>query len=170
MRVAAMLRWPGNVPTGVVTEEMLSAHDWYKTFAALAGASDKVPSDRPMDGVDASKFLLGESESTGRENVLFFGPDGSVMSSKWRNIKTVLRYCDGIDQPIVAPQFPMFFDLGSDPHELYNLFDYKLDMGWMFGVALVGITEYEKSLAEYPNIKPGSEFEGYPAAAPATGS
>ena len=41
---------------------MLSCHDWYKTFAALAGASDKVPTDRPMDGVDASKFLLGESE------------------------------------------------------------------------------------------------------------
>jgi arylsulfatase A-like enzyme len=169
MRVPAMVRWPGNVPTGVVSEEMLSAHDWYRTFAALAGASDSVPSDRPMDGVDASKFLLGESQSTGRESVLFFGPDGSIMSSKWRNIKAVLRYCDGIDQPILAPQFPMFFDLGSDPHELYNLFDYKLDMGWMFGVALMAIAEYEKSLAQYPNIKPGSEFDGYPAKAPATG-
>ena len=54
MRVPAMVRCPGKVPAGVVTEEMLSAHDWYKTFAALAGASDKVPTDRPMDGVDAS--------------------------------------------------------------------------------------------------------------------
>ena len=67
MRVAAMVRWPGKVPAGVVTEEMLSAHDWYQTFAALAGASDKMPTDRPMDGVDASKFLLGKSEKTGRE-------------------------------------------------------------------------------------------------------
>jgi len=37
----------------VVSDEMLSAHDWYKTFAALAGAAGKVPSDRPMDSVDA---------------------------------------------------------------------------------------------------------------------
>ena len=29
MRVPAMVRWPGRVPAGVVTEEMLSAHDWY---------------------------------------------------------------------------------------------------------------------------------------------
>ena len=164
MRVPAMVRWPGKVPAGVVTEEMLSAHDWYRTFAVLAGASDKVPTDRPMDGIDASKFLLGENEHTGRETILFFGPDGSLMSAKWRNVKAVLRYCEGIDKPIVEPQFPMFFDLGSDPGELYNLFDRKMDMGWMFGVALGAIAEYRASIAKYPNIEPGSEFEGYPAA------
>jgi arylsulfatase A-like enzyme len=163
MRVPAMVRWPGKVPAGVVTEEMLSAHDWYKTFAALAGASDKEPTDRPMDGIDASKFLLGENEHTGRETILFFGPDGRLMSSKWRNVKAVLRYCEGIDKPIVEPQFPMFFDLGSDPGELYNLFDRQLDMGWMFGVTLQAIGEYRASIAKYPNIEPSSEFDGYPA-------
>ena len=35
----------------------------------------------------------------------------------------------GIADPIVQPQFPMFFDLGSDPGERYNLFQFKLDMG-----------------------------------------
>jgi arylsulfatase A-like enzyme len=163
MRVPAIVRWPGKVPAGAVTEEMLSAHDWFKSFAALAGAEDKVPTDRPMDGIDASKFLLGESETTGRENILFFGPDGSLMSSKWHNIKAVFRYSEGIDQPIVEPQFPMFFDIGSDPGERYNLFDYKLDMSWMFGLALGFIGEYKKSIAEYPNIPPGQEFDGYPA-------
>jgi arylsulfatase A-like enzyme len=161
MRVPAMVRWPEKVPSGVVTEEMLSAHDWYKTFASLAGAPDKVPTDRPMDGVDASKFLLGQSEKSGRESLLFFGPDGSLMSSKWNNVKAVLRYCEGIDQPIVEPQFPMFFDLGSDPGERYNLFDRKLGMGWMFGDVFPAIREYKKSLEKYPNIEPGSEFEGY---------
>ena len=31
------VRWPGKVPAGVVTNEMLSSHDWYKTFAGHAG-------------------------------------------------------------------------------------------------------------------------------------
>ena len=168
MRVPAMVRWPGNVPAGVVTEQMLSAHDWYSTFATLAGAAKRVPTDRPMDSIDASKFLRGESETTGRENILFFGPDGLLMSSKWHNIKAIFRYCEGIDQPIVEPQFPMFFDLGSDPGERYNLFDHKLDMAWMFGLALAFIAEYKKSVAEYPNILPGQEFDGYPAASNAT--
>jgi arylsulfatase len=162
MRVPAMVRCPGTVRTGIVTEQMLSAHDWYKTFAALAGASDKVPTDRPMDGVDASKFLLGESKESGRETLLFFGPDGLLMSSKWRQVKVVFRYCEGVSEPILEPQFPMCFDLGSDPGERYNLFSTKLDAGWMFGVAFRAIVEYEKSIARYPNIKPGEEFNGYP--------
>jgi hypothetical protein len=57
----------------------------------------------------------------------------------------------------------MVFDLGSDPGERYNLFMDKLDMGWMIGIAMQPIGEYEKSIAEYPNIKPGEEFTGYPA-------
>jgi len=166
MRVPAMVRWPGKVPAGVVSEEMLSAHDWYKTFAALAGASDKVPTDRPMDGVDASKFLLGQSERTGREDLLFFGPDGSLMSVKWHNIKVWLSYSESENKPIVKPQFPMVFDLGSDPGEKNNLFSTRMDMGWMFGLVMRSIAAYEKSLAEYPNIKPGEEFTGYKKALP----
>jgi arylsulfatase A-like enzyme len=162
MRAPAMVRCPGKVPAGVVTAGMLSAHDWYKTFAALAGASDKVPTDRPMDGVDASAFLLGGSETTGRETLLFFGPDGSLMSSKWRNIKVVFRYAEGMDQPIVEPQWPMIFDLGSDPGERCNLLALKMDMGWMFGIVYPAVVEYQQSIAQYPNIKPGEEFDGYP--------
>ena len=167
MRVPAMVRWPGKVPAGVVTEEMLSAHDWFATFAALAGASEEVPTDRPIDGIDASRFLLGESPTSGRESLLFFGPDGSLMSAKWRNIKAVLRYCEGMDLPIVAPSWPMLFDLASDPGELYNLLETKMDMGWMLGVTLKFVADYQKSVAEYPNIKTGEEFDGY---APSRGS
>jgi hypothetical protein len=39
-------------------------------------------------------------------------------------------------------------------------------MGWMFAVAFQAIAEYRKSIAEYPNIQPGQEFDGYPASAP----
>ena len=166
MRTAALVRCPGTVPAGVVTGEMLSAHDWYKTFAALAGASDKVPSDRPMDGVDASKFLTGEGDHTGRESLVFFGPDGSMMSVRASNIKIWLRYAEGFDKPIVKPQFPLFFDLGSDPGENDNMFNDKMDMGWMLGVALKFVADYHKSVAQYPNIKTGEEFEGYPLARP----
>ena len=169
MRTAAMVRWPGKVPAGMVTEEMLSAHDWYKTFAALAGASDKVPADRPMDGIDASKFLLGKSEHTGRDDLLFFGPDGSLMSVKWHNVKIWLRYSEGFEKPILKPQFPRVYDLGSDPGEQWGLFNDRMDMGWEFGLIMQAVTDYEKTVAEYPNIKPGAEFTGYRKKAAANG-
>ena len=161
MRTVAMVRWPGTVPAGVVTEEMLSAHDWYKTFAALAGALDNVPADRPLDGVDASRLLTGDSEHSGRESLVFFGPDGSMMSVKAHNIKIWLRYNEGFDKPVVKPVWPMVFDLGSDPSELNNLTADKMDEGWELGVVMGPAAEYLKSFAEYPNIKPGQEFDGY---------
>jgi arylsulfatase A-like enzyme len=165
MRTVAMVSCPGMVPSSVITAEMLSAHDWYKTFASLAGALDKVPTDRPMDGVDASKFLLGQSKTTGRDYLVFFGPDGSMMSVKWHNIKMWLRYTlsvgAGFDQPIVTPQFPLVFDLGSDPGEKNSLFNDKMDIGWEAGVVLPAAFEYQRSIAQYPNIKPGEDFKGY---------
>ena len=92
MRVPAMIRWPGKVPAGVVTEEMLAAVDWLPTLAGIVGASDLVPKDRPIDGIDASAFMLGKSETTGRDSYMFFGIDGELMSIKWKVYKTIFRY------------------------------------------------------------------------------
>lgn len=163
-RTGAMVRWPGKVPAGVVTDEMLAAHDWYKTFAALAGASDKVPTDRPLDGEDVSDFILGKRDTSPRETYIFFGPDGSLMSAKWHNFKVVKRYCEGMDQPIVEPSLPLCFDLESDPQERYNLTSMRMDNDFIFQMLLGTIGGYMLSTLKYPNIKPGEEFTGYPAA------
>jgi arylsulfatase A-like enzyme len=161
MRVPAMIRWPGHVPAGVVSQEMLTAHDWLPTLAGMAGHSDRVPKDRPIDGIDASAFMLGKSTTTGRESYLFFGPDAGPMSVKWKNIKVIFRYAESFETPIEKPYWPRVYDLTSDPHEDYNLMVYKLDMLWMLGPAGRVVADYQKSVAEYPNIKPGEEFKGY---------
>ena len=36
-----------------------------------------------------------------------------------------------------------------------------MDIGWEMAVVLPPVFQYEKSFAEYPNIKPGEEFTGY---------
>lgn len=160
-RTCGMIRWPGKVPAGVVTEQMLAATDWLPTLAGMAGASALVPKDRPIDGIDASAFMLGKSDTTGRDYFVFFGPDGELMSVKWKTYKVVFRYSDGFDKPIVKPQFPMVYDLSGDPHENWNLFATKMDIGWMLPPILRAVGQYEASLRKYPNIKPGEDFTGY---------
>ena len=72
--------------------------------------------------------------TTGRKNpYVFFGPDGSMMSAKWLNVKIWLRYCEGFEKPILKPAFPLVYDLGSDPHERNGLFNDRMDIGWEFG-------------------------------------
>jgi arylsulfatase A-like enzyme len=161
MRVPALVRWPGKIPAGVVTNEILATYDWMSTLAALVGEADRVPSDRPVDGVDASDLLLGRSETSSRDHLIYYGSDGEVMSAKWKNIKVVFRYAETFDGPIIKPQFPMAFDLTDDPGEQINLTSKRMDMMWMFGPVIQRLIALEKSFAEYPNIRPGQEFDGY---------
>jgi arylsulfatase len=160
-RTCGMIRWPGKVPADVVSDEMLCAEDWLPTLAGMAGASDLVPKDRPIDGIDASAFMLGKSKTTGRDTYMFFGPDGELMSVKWKIYKTVLCYTEGIDKPIVKPLMPMMYDLSSDPHENWNLFATKLDTAWLFKPVMGAAAKYEESVKKYPNIKTGEDFKGY---------
>ena len=163
MRVPGIIRWPGKVPAGVVTNEMFAAVDWLPTLAGMASASKLVPKDRPIDGVDASAFMLGRSNTTGRDSYRFFGIDGDLLSIKWKIYKTIFRYTESpaIDKPYIRPQFPMFYDLSSDPHEDNNLFNSDLTCGWILAPDFKLIGEYERSLKEYPNIKVGDDFKGY---------
>jgi arylsulfatase len=166
MRVPAMVRWPGKVPAGVVTQEMLADVDWLPTLAGMIGASSLVPKDRPIDGIDASPFMLGKSDTTGRDSYMFFGIDGELMSVKWKIFKAIFRYTDNtqrpaIESPYIKPQFPMFFDLSSDPHEDNNLFYTDLTNGWLLAPIIRIIQQYQVSIRKYPNVKPGEEFTGY---------
>jgi arylsulfatase A-like enzyme len=166
MRVPAMIRWPGKVPGGVVTEQMLAAVDWLPTLAGMVGASNLVPKDRPIDGVDASAFILGKSDKTGRETYMFFGNDGELMSIKWKFIKTIFRYTTNsplpaINSGYIKPQLPMMFNLSSDPHEDSNLWYTDLTNGALLAPDFRAIIEFERSVKEYPNIKVGEDFTGY---------
>ncbi|MDL2404623.1 arylsulfatase [Rhizobium calliandrae] len=160
-RVAAMVRWPGHIAAGRQSQELMTAEDWLPTLAGLAGESARVPTDRPIDGINAADFVLGKQETSGRDSVLFFGLDGRLMSVKWKNFKVVFRKSDGIDEPITDVQVPMVFNLIGDPGEHFNLWEVSLDMGWVYRPVFEQIEKFERSVTKFPNIKTGEEFKGY---------
>ena len=161
MRAPAMVRWPGRVKAGRVSDEILTAVDWLPTLASLAGESERVPDDRPIDGVDASAFLLGKSPTTGRDHVIYYGSDAGVMSVKWKNMKVVFRYTESTSGPIIKPQWPFVFDLIDDPVEEWDLIEKRLDCAWVLAPVAQRLGALAKSAARYPHIKPGEEFTGY---------
>lgn len=57
MRMPCVMKWPGHVPAGRVTDEIVTTMDLLPTFARLAGA--KLP-QQPIDGHDVRSILLGE--------------------------------------------------------------------------------------------------------------
>jgi len=161
MRAPAMIRWPHQIDAGTVTDEILSAVDWFPTLAALVGEGERVPEDRPIDGVDASAFMRDQSTATGRDHVIYYGSDAAPMSVKWKTMKVVFRYSESTSGPIIKPQWPFIFDLIDDPTEEWDLIEQKLEGAWAIGPVAQRLGALQQSMAQYPNIKPGEEFTGY---------
>ena len=107
--------------------------------------------------------MLGKSDTSGRDSYMFFGIDGDLMSIKWKIYKTIFRYTEtpAAEKPYIKPQFPMFYDLSSDPHEDNNLFYSDLTNGWILAPDFKLIEEYARSVKKYLNIKVGEDFKGY---------
>jgi arylsulfatase len=94
---------------------------------------------------------------------MFFGVDGELMSIKWKHYKVIFRYTEtpAVDKGFITPQWPMFYDLSSDPHEDNNLIFSDLTNAWMLAPCYKLIGEYKRNIEEYPNIKVGEDFKGY---------
>ena len=164
IRTPAMIRWPGHIPAGVVTDEIIATYDWMPTLAALIGESDRMPTDRPIDGLDMSAFMLGEKETSGREDFVYFGTDGEPISVKWKTMKVHFRYTESTSwiAPYIKPQIPMVCDLISDPQELIDLMQSDLTVAWVIGAALRPIIALKQSAAQYRHIAVGEDdFNGY---------
>lgn len=58
IRVPGILRWPGRIPPGGVSDEPVSGTDVLPTLCALAGVP--VPRERPIDGASFVPVLAGE--------------------------------------------------------------------------------------------------------------
>jgi arylsulfatase A-like enzyme len=84
LRVPFIIRWPGRIAAGRVSNEIVHEVDTYTTFAKIAGA--QIPKDRLIDGVDQFDFFLGNSEKSKRDGFLVFVAD-RLEAVKWRNWK-----------------------------------------------------------------------------------
>ncbi|WP_201834783.1 arylsulfatase [Microvirga zambiensis] len=152
LRTPFIIRWPDRIPAGRVSNEIMHEVDTFTTFAAMAGA--KVPTDRAIDGVDQSEFLLGKSETSKREGFPVFVAD-RLEAVKWRNWKLVF-YDEQRDwwTPPTKLGSPKAFDLITDPKEEYPAT--ALRNTWNAGPAMNIVVEFEKSLKRYPPIAPGT--------------
>jgi arylsulfatase A-like enzyme len=84
LRTPFIIRWPGKVPAGRVSNEIFHIVDLFTTLAHVGGA--EVPRDRPIDGVDQLDFFLGKQEASNREGFPAYVAD-RLSAVKWRNWK-----------------------------------------------------------------------------------
>jgi arylsulfatase len=71
-RVPGIFAWPGAIEPDRVSDGLFSLMDLFPTFLRLAGAEDRTPSDRYIDGVDQTSFLLGDDAPSNRKFLYYW--------------------------------------------------------------------------------------------------
>ncbi|PZF84761.1 sulfatase family protein [Jiangella anatolica] len=124
IRVPFLARWPGRIPAGVVSDEVVCLFDLLPTLAGLAGAT--VPGDRPVDGVDIAAVLAGGSLPVRR--ALFFFHWWTLNAVRWGRWKLHLDRFPRDPNRAHGRELPQLFDLELDPGETYDLKDRHPDI------------------------------------------
>jgi arylsulfatase len=150
LRAPFIIRWPGRVPAGRVSNEIVHIVDCFTTLAHVGGAP--VPKDRPIDGLDQLDFLLGKQERSNREGFVAYVAD-RLTAVKWRNWKLHFIWQENMyDVPQKLPM-PKVVNLLTDLKEEH---DVGATNSWIAGPALKLVGQLEASLKKYPPIKAGT--------------
>jgi arylsulfatase A-like enzyme len=159
LRTPFIIRWPGRIPVGRVSNEIVHEVDSYTTFAHIAGV--QIPKDRFIDGLNQTDFFLGKTEKSAREGFPVFVAD-RLEAVKWRNWK-VAFYDEQRDwfTPPAKLGGVKVFDLITDPKEEYP--EVGVRNSWVAGPAIKLVTDFEESMKQFPPIAPGTPDPYKPA-------
>lgn len=166
IRTPCVVRWPGRIKPGQVSNEMFHQVDLFTTIAAAANAANIVPTDRVIDGVDQLPFLEGRQRQSNRQSSIFMNGFGNVMAVKWHDWKLWYNFKTEIPDPN-PNNLVRLFDLRVDPKEENDVKDYY---PWVVGIMDSIVRDYENSLVQHPRIpESANEEEPYTPAPKGSG-
>jgi len=134
-RVPCMIKWPGHIKPGSVSNEIVAHLDWAPTFLAAAGVPDvkeqllkgmKVGDTTfkvHLDGYNLLPYLTGQTTKSPREEFFYFNDDGGLDALRYDNWKIVFseQRIEGTmriwAEPFVTLRLPKIFNLRTDPYE-----------------------------------------------------
>jgi len=151
IRTPCVIRWPGRIKAGQVSNEVVHEVDLFPTIAAAVGALEILPDDRLIDGVNQLPFLEGKQSFSGRDSAIFLAREGHVMAVKWQDWKLWYHFQTEIPDPNPY-NLVRLFDLRVDPREEIDVKDfYPWVISKMDGI----VADYEASLKVHPRVPGG---------------
>jgi len=154
IRTVGMIKWPDRIKSSV-SNEMFAIHDFLPTLAEIIGA--EVPTDRLIDGVDQSAFLLGKQDKSNRDHLLTFIGD-RLVAVRWKQWRMYpVEFLGTRGNPSTAGYvgtiretagYPQAYNIEADPKEEVNVIHTN---GWLVAPYLQLVNQYLESLKEHPN-------------------
>jgi arylsulfatase len=179
-RVPAMVRWPGKIPAGVVSNEIIAHQDWLPTLLAAAGEPEIVEKLKKgheagdkefkvhVDGYNFLPHFTGEVEKGPRPGFVYFSDDGDLVGLRYDNWKIVFaeqRKAGTLAvwaEPFVFLRVPKMFNLRTDPFERADVtsntyYDWLIDHAYVTYAAQFLVRQFLDTFQEFPpRMKPAS--------------
>jgi arylsulfatase A-like enzyme len=183
-RVPALVRWPGVVEPGSVSNGIVHHMDWLPTFVAAAGKGD-VKEDL-LDGYSSSALgrdykvhldgyslvdHLKDPDNTPspRKEIFYFSDDGDLTALRYKDWKAVFMEqrveatLQAWAEPFVPLRVPLLFNLRRDPYERAQktsntYYDWLLDRVFMFVPAQAFVGQFLETFQEYPPRQKAATF------------
>ena len=180
-RVPEMIRWPGHIAAGVVSNEIVQHHDWLPTLLAAAGDPDVVDRLKAstkvgdtefkahIDGYNLLPYLTGEEETSPRKGLVYFSDDGDVLALRFDNWKVV--FMEQRERgtlalwanPFVELRVPKLYNLRTDPFELADVtsntyYDWLLNNAYLVFASQIVMSEFLATFEEFPPRQKAASF------------
>jgi len=180
-RVPAMVRWPGKIKPGTISNEIVSHLDWLPTILAIAGEPDikgkLLKGHRAgsktfkvhLDGYNQMPYLTGAEEKSPRKEYFYFSDDGDLLALRYDNWKAVFaqQRAEGTlliwGERFVSTRIPWLFNLRTDPYERSSItsnsyWDWYLDHIYLLVPMQGFVGQFLETFKEYPPRQKAASF------------
>ncbi|NVP54640.1 arylsulfatase [Mycoplana rhizolycopersici] len=180
-RVPAMVRWPGKIKPGEISNEMISGLDWFPTLLAAAGDQDikdrllkgtdidGKPFKVHLDGYNQLPYLTGEQPKSARNEFFYFNDDGLLVSYRFDNWKLVFseqREPGGFvvwANPFTNLRVPKVFNLRMDPYERADVvsdqyYDWMTKNAYLAQYGVWKVAPFLQTFKDYPPSQRSASF------------
>ena len=181
VRVATIAAWPGTIEAGRVSDGLFDLMDTYNTFARLGGV-EQLPTDRYIDGIDQTSWLLAEGDDAQESNreAIYYWYGQDFYATRWREFKRFEQIMTigmnpgpstygGLTNATRAmtsdPTIGWIFNLWTDPKERAPLF-----RQWLAGPVIELTMRNKLTFLLYPQAPRGVVLNGYIVGGPAGGT
>jgi len=183
-RVPALVRWPGMIEPGSVSNEIVSHLDWMPTLLAVAGVPDvkeqllegykagrdgKTKFKVHLDGYNMLPRLTGEAAEHPRKEFFYFSDDGDLTGLRYDNWKVVFaqQRATGTmniwSEPYTFTRMPWLINLRTDPYERATVasntyWDWYLDRVFLLVPAQAYVGQFLATFKDYPPRQKAATF------------
>lgn len=130
-RIPMMIKWPGVIKPGTVSNEIISLLDWFPTLSDAAGAGDIKAKMKTgfaangknfkvhLDGYDFVPYFKGQTKTGPRDAIYYFDQGGSLNALRWNDWKLSFATSNGNIATAVrsVPAWALIANLRMDPYE-----------------------------------------------------